>query len=51
MLDLLLAAAVNSRTLLNEMVDPLAIARYPDPPYQLLQASSYDRHSVAAKDG
>ena len=51
MLDLFLASVVSSRSLLNEMVDPLAIARYPDPPFQLIQSSSYDRHSVAAKDG
>jgi hypothetical protein len=28
------------------MADPAAVARFPDPPYQCLQASSYNRESV-----
>ncbi|MBE7178244.1 MAG: DUF2961 domain-containing protein [Mucilaginibacter polytrichastri] len=34
-------------TLLDELADPASVARLPDPDFQLMQVSSYDRHSVA----
>jgi hypothetical protein len=36
---------VTSESLLRELGDPIAVTRYPDPPFRLLQASSYDRAS------
>ena len=41
------AEEVRLESLLAEMCDPAAVARLPDPPYQSLQASSYNRASVA----
>lgn len=41
------AAPVTLEALLREMVDRDAIARFPEPAYRTLQASSYDRASVA----
>ncbi len=41
------ASVVNLESLLAEMCDPAAVARLPDPPYRSLQASSYNRASVA----
>ena len=40
------AREITLETLLGEMVDRDALARFPDPLYQSLQASSYNRHSV-----
>jgi hypothetical protein len=37
---------ITLETLLREMTDPDAVTRFPDPPYQSLQASSYNRESV-----
>jgi hypothetical protein len=34
---------ITLETLLKEMVDRDAAARWPDPPYKCMQASSYDR--------
>lgn len=42
--------AVSTQSLLAELADPRAIARFPDPPYRLLQASSYDRASTSPGD-
>lgn len=39
--------AISLETLLDEMVDREATARFPQPPYTCRQASSYDRDSVA----
>jgi hypothetical protein len=44
------AEQVSSDALLKELADPLAITRFPDPPFRLLQSSSYDRASVSAAD-
>ena len=41
------AGTVTLESLLAEMCDPVAVARLPDPPYQSLQASSYNRASEA----
>ena len=41
-----LAAPVTLQSLLQEMTDRDAVARYPEPVYQSLQASSYNRASV-----
>ncbi|MEJ5236956.1 MAG: glycoside hydrolase family 172 protein [Limisphaera sp.] len=41
------ASVVSLETLLDEMVDRAALARWPDPPYTCRQASSYDRATVA----
>ena len=37
---------ITLETLLEEMIDRDALARFPDPLYQSLQASSYNRQSV-----
>ena len=42
-----LTAVVNLESLLAEMCNPAAVARLPDPSYRSLQASSYNRASVA----
>ncbi|MFO0962215.1 MAG: glycoside hydrolase family 172 protein [Phycisphaerales bacterium] len=42
-------ADVTTASLLAELADARAIARLPDPPYRLLQASSYDRRSKEPK--
>ena len=42
--------AVSLRSLLGEMVDIAAPARWPDPPYTCRQASSYDRRSRTPAD-
>ncbi|HUU09117.1 MAG TPA: glycoside hydrolase family 172 protein [Phycisphaerae bacterium] len=42
--------AVNLESLLKEMIDPSAVARWPDPPYTCRQASSYDRRSKTPDD-
>jgi len=39
--------AVTIQSLLREMVDNTAVARWPDPYYMEMQASSYDRKSIA----
>lgn len=39
--------AVSTATLLTEITDPSAITKWPNPFYQELQASSYDRKSVS----
>jgi hypothetical protein len=49
------AAAAQEReitleTLLKEMIDRDAVARWPDPPYKCMQASSYDRRSKTPDD-
>ncbi len=36
---------VSSDTLLRELADPVAVTRFPDPPFRLIQSSSYDRAS------
>ncbi|MAT71654.1 MAG: hypothetical protein CMJ58_19280 [Planctomycetaceae bacterium] len=41
---------VSLTSLLKEMVDRDAVARFPDPAYTCRQASSYDRASVSADD-
>ncbi|HYW80360.1 MAG TPA: glycoside hydrolase family 172 protein, partial [Thermoguttaceae bacterium] len=41
---------ITLQTLLNEMVDREAAARFPDPAYTCVQASSYDRASVSADE-
>lgn len=43
----LLAAPITIRSLAEEMIDPDARARFPEPAYESLQASSYNRESVA----
>lgn len=40
------AEPVSLSSLLDEMTDPRAVSRLPDPPYASLQASSYNRASV-----
>jgi hypothetical protein len=40
-------AEVNLESLLREMIDPAAVARWPQPEYTCRQASSYDRATVA----
>ncbi len=40
-------APITLASLLEEMVDPAAIARFPDPAYRQLQASSYNRASTS----
>jgi len=42
-----LAAEITFSSLLDEMADPDALARFPHPEYRQLQASSYNRKSVA----
>lgn len=39
-------APITLESLLGEMTDPGSVARFPDPPYRSLQASSYNRASV-----
>ena len=39
--------AISTSSLLKELTDPAAIAKWPDPFYRELQASSYDRKSVS----
>ncbi|MCX5683971.1 MAG: DUF2961 domain-containing protein [Planctomycetota bacterium] len=41
---------ITLETLLKEMVDRDAAARFPDPPYKCMQASSYDRRSKTPDD-
>ncbi|MBL9149194.1 MAG: DUF2961 domain-containing protein [Phycisphaerae bacterium] len=41
---------VSTASLLRELADPRAIAVFPDPPYRLLQSSSFDRRTVAPTD-
>ena len=43
-------STITLQTLLDEMVDREAAARFPDPAYTCRQASSYDRASVAADE-
>src|ERR1051325_7933661 len=38
---------VSTASLLNDLIDPVAITKWPDPFYRELQASSYDRKSVS----
>lgn len=45
MLTLLAAGIVTLQSLLTEMTDYEAVARWPDPPYTCHQASSYDRRT------
>ncbi len=40
------AEPITLKSLLAEMTDPAAVARYPEPDYQCLQASSYNRGST-----
>lgn len=42
-----LASVISLETLLEEIVDRTALARWPDPTYSCRQASSYDRATVA----
>jgi hypothetical protein len=42
-------ATISLESLLREMVDRNALARYPDPSYTCQQASSYDRRSIDPK--
>ena len=55
-LNCLLTSCVNKNktitinTLLNEMIDRNAIARFPEPTYKLKQVSSYNRASISPKD-
>jgi D-arabinan exo alpha-(1,3)/(1,5)-arabinofuranosidase (non-reducing end) len=44
------APQVTYESLLNEMIDPSAIARWPSPEYRCVQASSYDRAAKAPDD-
>jgi len=41
---------ITLETLLKEMIDRDAVARWPDPPYKCMHASSYDRHSKTPDD-
>jgi hypothetical protein len=41
---------IGVRALLEEMVDPLRLAKLPDPPYVAHLASSYDRRSISPDD-
>ena len=43
----LTAQTISLKSLLGEMADPTSLARYPQPEYQSLQASSYNRESVS----
>lgn len=45
--DLLLSQTITTGSLVREMVDLKSLAEYPDPAYQSIQFSSYDRRSVA----
>ncbi|MBN1909374.1 MAG: DUF2961 domain-containing protein [Pirellulales bacterium] len=40
------AGPITLETLLDEMIDRTAVARFPDPAYTCKQASSYDQHST-----
>ncbi|MGD9127848.1 MAG: hypothetical protein PVH19_10775, partial [Planctomycetia bacterium] len=42
------AQTITFDSLLDEMVDRSTLANFPSPAYTCKQASSYDRHSVAA---
>ena len=42
----IVAEPITLKSLLAEMVDPVAVARYPAPDYQCLPASSYNRSSI-----
>ncbi|MFO0829186.1 MAG: glycoside hydrolase family 172 protein [Phycisphaerales bacterium] len=42
--------AISMESLLKELSDPLAIARFPDPPFRLFQSSSYDRATKSPDD-
>ncbi|MFM1943159.1 MAG: hypothetical protein RI897_2141 [Verrucomicrobiota bacterium] len=41
------APVISLSSLLSEMSNPASLARFPSPPYQQLQASSYNRKSVS----
>ena len=41
---------ITLESLLKEMIDRDAVARFPDPPYRCMQASSYDRRSKTPDD-
>jgi hypothetical protein len=41
---------VSTASLLRELADPYAIAVFPDPPYRMLQSSSYDRRTATPTD-
>jgi Protein of unknown function (DUF2961) len=44
------AQQVTCDSLLQELADPLAVTRYPDPPFLLIQSSSFDRASKSPAD-
>ena len=44
------APVITLESLLSEMIDRDAVARFPDPPYRCMQASSYDRRSKTPDD-
>ena len=48
--EVVVPAAINFNSLLEEMIDRDHLTHYPERPYRLLQASSYDRRALSASE-